>query len=306
MGNDGRKGLAISGGGAFGAYAGGVIQYLIKDLGHDYDIVVGTSTGALMAPFAALGKVDLLKKAYTNVSDKDIYNVNPFIIESGEVKGIKTWNAIWRIIKGEETLGETKKLRDTIENFFTEEMYKELPATDKQVIVAVTNLNKQLAEYKPNYVNPRQDFIDWMWASACVPVYMSLVHKDGAEYVDGGLVDYNPIHLLFERGCSTIDAIMLRPKIVAPEFAKNTNILKVILHTIGTMSHEISQDDIEIAELMARKYDVDINFYYTPEKLSDNSLVFNKTQMTEWWEDGYETAKKGETGVLKFASTEYR
>ncbi len=302
---NGRKGLAISGGGAFGAYAGGVIQYLIKDLGRDYDIVVGTSTGALMAPLAALGKVDLLKKAYTNVSNKDIYNVNPFEIENGEVTGIKTWNAIWRIIRGKDTLGETKPLRDTIENYFTEELYSQLQAADKQVIVAVTNLNKQRAEYKPNYINFRQDFIDWMWASASVPVYMSLVHKNGAEYVDGGLVDYNPIHLLFERGCSSIDAIMLRPKIVAPKFSENTNILKVIMHTIGTMAHEISQDDIEIAELMARKYDVDINFYYTPEKLSDNSLVFNKAQMIEWWDYGYDMARKDEQ-MQKFMANDYK
>lgn len=300
-----RKGLAISGGGAFGAYAGGVIQYLIEDRGHNYDIVVGTSTGALIAPFAALNKVDLLKKAYTNISNTDIFNVNPFKIENGKVTGIKTWNAIWRIIRGKKTLGETKILRDTIEGFITEELYSQLQATKKQVIVAVTNLNKQQVEYKPNYVNLRQDFIDWMWASSCMPVYMSLVHKDGAEYIDGGLVDHNPIQLLFERGCSSIDAIMLRPKITAPGFSKNTNILKVIMHTIGTMSHEVSQDDVKIAELMARKYNVDINFYYTPEKLSSNSLVFNKTQMTEWWDYGYATAQQGEK-MQKIMARDYK
>lgn len=298
-----RKGLAISGGGAYGAYAGGILQYLISDKGNDYDIVVGTSTGALMAPLAAMQQIDSLKKAYTHVTNEDIYNVNPFNIENGKVKGIKKWNAVWRILQGKESLGETKKLRKTIEEFLPQALYGQLQNTDKQVIVAVTNLNKQRAEYKENYLNGRQDFIDWMWASASVPVFMSLVEKDGADYVDGGLVDHNPIHLLFERGCRSIDAIMLRPKMEVPEFSKNENVLNVIMHSIGTMVHEISQDDEQIAELMALKYDVEINFYYMPEELTSNSYVFNPKEMTRWWEQGYQIASTEGKGVKRFIAS---
>ncbi len=301
---DGRRGLAISGGGAYGAYAGGILEYLIEDEGKDYDIAVGTSTGALMAPLAAMNEVALLKKAYTNVSNEDIYNVNPFKVENGEVTGIRFWNAVWRILKGEESLGKTKKLRKTIERFIPQNLYANLQETDKQVIIAVTNLNKQRAEYKPNYINARQDFIDWMWASSCVPVYMSVVKKDGYDYVDGGLVDYNPIQLLFERNCVSIDAIMLRPKIKVPEFEKNTNLFDVVTNTMGSMIHEISQDDIQIAELMSLKYNVDINFYYLPEELSENSLVFNEAEMTRWWEYGYQMAQKGEEGHRRFLAGE--
>ncbi|HLR32814.1 MAG TPA: patatin-like phospholipase family protein, partial [Fodinibius sp.] len=272
--------------------------------GKEYDIIVGTSTGALMAPLAAMGKIDLLKEAYTNVSNKDIYDINPFKIENGEVTGIKFWNAVWRIIQGKESLGVTKKLRETIERFVPEELYDQLQATDKQVIVAVTNLNKQRAEYKPNYTNSRHDFIDWMWASACVPVYMSVVEKDSHDYVDGGLVDHNPIHLLFERNCVSMDVIMLRPKIKVPEYAKNTNLFDVLAHTIGTMTHEVSNDDIEIAELMAFKYKVDLNFYYLPEELSDNSLVFNEAEMEQWWALGYQTAQQGKKGYQRFYASE--
>ena len=297
---DARKGLAISGGGAYGAYAGGILQYLIDDKGNDYDLVVGTSTGALIAPLAAMNKIDLLKRAYTNVTNEDIYNVNPFVIENGKVKSIKTWNAIWRILQGKESLGETKRLRETIENFLPEKIYRQLQETEKQVLVAVTNLNKQRVEYKANYLNGREDFMDWMWASACVPVFMSLVEKDGADYVDGGLVDHNPIHLLFERSCKSIDAIMLRPKMKVPNFSQNKNILNVIMHSIGTMVHEISQDDAEIAELMALKYDVEINFYYMPEELTSNSFVFNKKEMTQWWEHGYQIASTEKKGVKRF------
>ena len=44
------KALVISGGGSKGAFAGGVAQYLIKDLGYNYDLYLGTSTGSLLVP----------------------------------------------------------------------------------------------------------------------------------------------------------------------------------------------------------------------------------------------------------------
>ena len=59
------------------------------------------------------------------------------------------------------------------------------------------------------------------------------------------------------------------------------------------MMTEIGRDDIRIANLKAKiKGDVKINFYYTPRKLTNNSLVFNKEAMTEWWDEGYESAKQ--------------
>jgi predicted acylesterase/phospholipase RssA len=56
-----KKGLIISGGGAFGAYGVGTLASLNKD----YDIVAGISTGALMGSLVALKKFDVLKEAYT-------------------------------------------------------------------------------------------------------------------------------------------------------------------------------------------------------------------------------------------------
>ena len=51
------RALVISGGASKGAFAGGVLEHLIKERGKDYEILVGTSTGALIVPFAAIGKI---------------------------------------------------------------------------------------------------------------------------------------------------------------------------------------------------------------------------------------------------------
>ena len=76
------KALVISGGGSKGAFAGGVAEYLIKEKGNDYDIFVGSSTGALLVPHLAIGRVEKIKEMYTNVCQKDIYTVNPFILKT--------------------------------------------------------------------------------------------------------------------------------------------------------------------------------------------------------------------------------
>ena len=56
------KALVISGGGAKGAWAGGLIEYLAKEQGMQWDILVGSSTGSLLVPMIAVGGWDELDR----------------------------------------------------------------------------------------------------------------------------------------------------------------------------------------------------------------------------------------------------
>ena len=67
-----KKALVISGGGSKGAFAVGALAYMVEELGLTFDLVAGTSTGALIAPLAVLGDVDGLVRIYTSVETKDI------------------------------------------------------------------------------------------------------------------------------------------------------------------------------------------------------------------------------------------
>jgi len=55
---------------------------------------------------------------------------------------------------------------------------------------------------------------------------------------------------------------------------------------------EISSDDVQISKLKALDEDVIINIYYTPRVLTNNSLIFDKEVMLNWWTEGYEYAKE--------------
>ena len=67
-----KRGLVISGGGVKGAFGVGVLEYLVKVKGLTFDFVVGTSTGALITPYAVTGDVDFIKEIYSNVDTSDI------------------------------------------------------------------------------------------------------------------------------------------------------------------------------------------------------------------------------------------
>jgi len=58
------------------------------------------------------------------------------------------------------------------------------------------------------------------------------------------------------------------------------------------MMLEIGRSDIQIGKLKAKDEDVKLNFYYTPRKLTNNSLIFNKRNMSNWWDEGYMSAQK--------------
>lgn len=67
--------LAISGGGANGAYGAGLLKGWTKEGSRPvFKVVTGVSTGAIIAPFAFLGKDydDELEKCYTTMSTKDV------------------------------------------------------------------------------------------------------------------------------------------------------------------------------------------------------------------------------------------
>ena len=69
--------LLLSGGGSWGAYGAGVLKGWSQSGTRppQFDIVTGTSTGALIATYAFLGSNfdDILKDVFTDVDDGDIY-----------------------------------------------------------------------------------------------------------------------------------------------------------------------------------------------------------------------------------------
>ncbi|MFV9550922.1 patatin-like phospholipase family protein [Algibacter sp. PT7-4] len=289
------KALVISGGGSKGAYAGGVAEYLIKEEGRVYDLFLGTSTGSLLIPHLAAGKIDKIHKVFTNVNQSNIFSVNPFVIRKKgdrEFVSIDFINSLWQFIKMKRTFGESKALRKYLKKHFTYEEYLNIKETKEDVVVTVSNLSKNIVEYKSIKDFSYDEFCDWIWVSCNYVPFMSLVKKDGFEYADGAFGCVVPIREAILRGATEIDAIILESESLAYNKVLGKNPFSLMLNLFGHLLDQVERSDILIGKLAAKNKHVKLNLYYTPSKLTENSLVFNKKLMTSWWQQGYYYAKQ--------------
>ncbi|WP_372792462.1 patatin family protein [Lutibacter sp.] len=289
-----KKALVISGGGSKGAFAGGVVEHLMKDKQQKYDIFIGSSTGSLMVSHLALGMVDELKTIYTNVNQNTIFNNNPFVIRKvhGEkVISINHLNTLWNFIKGRKTFGESKNLLKLIKTSVSEKMYAKIKEEQKDVVVAVSNITSNEVEYKSINNCTYNDFCEWIWGSCNYVPFMSLLVKNGYQYADGGFGSLVPIREAIIRGAKEIDAIILETEVSQINRLQSKNPFSLLFDVFDFMLGRIESHNITIGKLCASHNNVKLNLYYTPTVLTTNSLVFDKKLMAKWWEDGYKYAK---------------
>lgn len=289
------RGLVISGGGSKGAFGGGVAQYLMEEMGHDYDIFVGTSTGSLLISHLALNKVEKIKEVYTSVNQKSIFNIRPFRVKQTKYGGkeivIDHFAVFRNLFRGSKTFGESQNLRKLIKKTLTPSEFTELQESNKDVVVTVSNLSLNQVEYKSINEFDYDDFIDWIWISCNYVPFMSLVTKQGCEYADGGFGSMVPIEEAIDRGATTVDVIILETEVAYYNRLPSRNPFSLLTNMHAYMLDRVEKQNIRIGKLVATQKDVVINLYYTPTVLTTNSLVFNKEEMTKWWESGYKYAK---------------
>jgi len=296
--NNRKKALVLGGGGSKGAYAGGVIQYLIEDQKKDYDLYVGTSTGSLLAPLTSIREISTLKKGYTSITSSDIFSVNPF----DKNGNIKIMNAVRRTVMLKKTLGETHNLRLLIKKHFKEKHFDRLYKSDKEVIAVVANLTDKKPEFKSSNDNTYEDFVDWLWASSNAPIFTTIIDKDECQYADGAIYQHIPIQVAIENGATDIDVIVLAPEgFGVVKRGMVNNVLQYFIRLLDIMQRKIAKDNIDLSRLNSFGREISINIYYTPYMLTENSLVFNKEQMIQWWDEGYINAKSG--NVKKYRIT---
>ena len=289
------RALVISGGGSKGAFAGGVAQYLIEEEKRNYDLFLGTSTGSLLIPHLAAGNVEKVHEIYTNVTQRKIFSLNPFIVkkkDGREYVTVNYFNMFWQFVKRKRTFGESKSLRRNIRKEFSEAEFEQLKSTVKDVVVTVSNLSRNRVEYKSIHDFNYDDFCDWIWISCNYIPFMSLAKKDGFEYADGGLGCVVPIREAIKRGAKEVDAIILEAENMEYDKVLGKNPFSLMINLFGFLLDQVEYHDIVEGKLAALNKKVKLNIYYTPTKLTENSLVFNKEAMTEWWKQGYDYAEK--------------
>lgn len=263
--------LVISGGGCKGAFAVGAIEWLMG-LGLYFDIIVGTSTGALIAPLIGAGKLDVAKDIYSNVTTRQLIKSYCFLT--------LPWRSAIYCDKG---------LRKVIDRLYTEELHEALCHSKKDVLACTVSLNTGQTCYWSPRDGDRKQFCRALSASANQPGLMPPRQvKSGEDYhVDGGVREIAPIAKAIELGAERVFAIVLEQEEASMAPGDFNRIPQVLLRTLDLMFLETRKNDIALAQ-----NDVELTVIRPKVELTGNSLEFEPVLMRDMMVQGHQRAKE--------------
>ncbi len=90
------------------------------------------------------------------------------------------------------------------------------------------------------------DVLDYVIASTREPVAMPLMWINNMPMADGGIRNIAPLKPAIKRGADQMAIIAMKPEQMTPDYAKKNfrNILKLLKRTIGTLTSEIMNNDL--------------------------------------------------------------
>lgn len=256
--------LVVSGGGSRGAFAVGVLEVLWEQ-GWKFDIVSGTSTGALIASLASIGDVNELVRIYTSVRTKDILRLN--------------WRRLFK-----NAIYDTKPLEKLIRKTMKGDRYEHLMASPVTTLLCRIALQSGDILYgSPRSVPGHDNIIPWgdfngyvkaLLSSTNEPLFMPPIEIDGQTCLDGGVREVIPFKVVKSLGAHKIVVIANGPVAPVPTDKSYSCVLDTGLRAIDLMTTEITNNDLAGA-------DNNVIVIRPTSPLPGNSLEFIPEEMQE-------------------------
>ena len=300
--------LSLSGGGADGAYGAGILAgWTAHGTRPEFTIVTGTSTGALIAPFAFLGpRYDpLLRKLYTEMTTADL-------IERRDLLDILR----------NDSATSSAPLRRLLEQHIDDAFVAELAEQHRRgrsLLVGTTNLDaarpvtwsltRIAASGSPR---ARTLIHDVLLASASIPgvfpPVMIEVEADGQRFeemhVDGGVtsqvfvyptgLDWGRVKdRLAVEGPPALYVINNNRGLLAWETAPR-RVLPILLRSVDSLIRTQDIGDLAQIYLLAQRDGLRFNLAYIPASFKEQPLEkFDPVYMRKLFELGFERASAG-------------
>tara|TARA_R110001592_G_scaffold363248_4_gene682241 strand:+ start:101173 stop:102327 length:1155 start_codon:yes stop_codon:yes gene_type:complete len=303
--------LAISGGGASGAYGAGLLVGWTKTgTRPQFTMVTGISTGALAAPFAYLGSAydAQLEEVYTTMKSSRIF----------------LRRSLWAILRG-DSIADSAPLANVINKYVTDELIAEIAVEFRRgrgLYVGTTNLDAgrpviwNIGRIANRGGPGAGDLIrNILRASASVPgafppVYIDVVAPDGTTYaemhVDGGTssqIFLYPSGMNWSSVMARLDvkgrpeAYLIRNSRILPEYQAVAATLPAIAgRSVDSLIRTQGIGDAYRIAAMAERDGIDAKITWIPisavQEGSDE--VFDPVYMRALFNYGYERALTGD------------
>ena len=298
------RALITSGGGAKGAFTVGALNEL-ADMGIDqYDIISGTSTGALIAALTVAGKFSLLERVYLEVDNDDI---------------LKKQNIVDNILNDRPFLYDTDPLLNMIRTHITQDVFEEI--MDSPTVLCLTAISLQTgkatvfttknipptSDYLVSRINTLEELTQALLASGSqagflkpVTIQTGIDENDSPifeQFVDGGNRDVIPSRVATDLNPNEIYVLSNNPIELFQEnvdYSRNS-VLKVIFRAIAIFIQDVRENDIAVLDIYKRMTGAKI-FRIEPEKDLDpahpTGLNFNFNSMTIWMAKGRQKVRQ--------------
>ncbi len=297
--------LALSGGGAGGAYGAGILVGMSEaHVRPQFEVVTGVSTGALIAPVAFLGpEYDyLLSEGYATDASSDLM----------QSLGL---GALFSV-----AIYQGRPLRDLVDRFITDDLIDAVgreAATGRLLLVATTNLDRQEtviwnmgAIAREGGASAHQLFRDVLVASASVPGVFPPVMiqvRDGEQtfqemHVDGGssipffiapdiaLTQEHAPEALRGANIYVIDNAQLSQ----PSRTTRYNTVSIANRAFNTVLMHNTRGALVQTDAFARRNDMTFRFSAIPRDYRySGSLAFDQASMSALFDYGRRCASSG-------------
>jgi NTE family protein len=291
-----KRALVLSGGGSRGAFEVGALEYLVREAGLDFKLFLGTSVGALNAAFLGQAR-----------------NHSELLQLTQDLK------ELWLSLKGNHSIYQ-RSLLGYFRLLFWDALYtpsglyhiiKEhitlSRLCDPAAVVKVSAVAQETGELF--YADSRRPelrpyLLDYILASASMPLFFPGVAINGKHWYDGGLRDITPLGAVFEENPDEILVIITYPikSNLKPALPEQTHggALNALLRTIDILTSEISANDLELAANINQCHWVFPGRRQVPIRVvapeaplpGEGPLDFNPACIRDSMERGYRAAQK--------------
>lgn len=288
------KALVISGGGNKSAFSIGALKYLLGDLETKYDIICGTSSGAIVAALIGMYKhgqekeaARFLEKWWSKLDNAQIY------------RRWKFWGSIAALWK--PSMLDSSPLQHLIRSNLN---LDKIRASGKIVSAGAVSLNS--GKYL-TFDQSHPEFINSVIGSSSYPgMFLPVSFKSGVNgdqeelWSDGGVKTYAPVQTSIDYGATEIDIIYTSPEQRDYLHIDRPGIVSILKRSFDASLEKIMSNDLSKLELYnelakagigSKKY-IPYNVIRPLHNLTANSLDFDPDDMKRMIVLGYNKAKE--------------
>ena len=294
------KALVLSGGGSKGAYQVGALMWLLRERDHEYQIISGTSVGALNG--AWLAQYGPGKGAEAALALQNLWH---------EIDNDKIWQKwYWGLLGplpafmpkwlgGKQSVYSTKPLRELVTKKLRPKAIRDSGKLLRVGAVSLTTGKSRVWTEKDV-----ADMAKAVLASSAFPMFFEPVRVGSELYTDHGVRETTPIEQAIMAGATEIDVITTGPAKVIGKFDNRAKGLAIVQSTLDAMNAEIETWDRKAAELLnalvdlgqapphVRKVTITTLDPNAAKKSLGDPLDFNPRQIRANINRGYEDASK--------------